>query len=229
MNYVIRIKDITSNSIGSSLKLPKDKNFDVDYEFLMTRRQTNEIRRHSEDYKFLPANQNFDFLPVGSKDTYPFRFRIVRFPISEDTCELIITNLSRTEFPSEAIKKIYHMRWGVETSFRELKYAVGLTNFHSKKVAYILQEIFARLTMYNFCEVITTNVIIQQKDRKYDYQVNYTIAIAICLEFFKSLSDMPPPDVEALIQRYILPVRPGRKDPRKVKFKSTVSFLYRVA
>ena len=25
------------------------------------------------------------------------------------------------------------MRWGIETSFRELKYAVGLTSFHSKK------------------------------------------------------------------------------------------------
>ncbi len=130
MNYVIRIKDITSNGIGSGLKLPKKKSFDFDYEFLMTRQQTNEIRRHPEVYKFLPANQNFDFLPVGSKDTYPFKFRIVRFPISDNSYELIITNLDRAEFPPELLKRIYHMRWGVETSFRELKYAIGLTCFH---------------------------------------------------------------------------------------------------
>jgi hypothetical protein len=46
------------------------------------------------------------------------------------------------------IKEIYALRWGIETSFRELKYAIGLSNFHAKKVAYIKQEIFARLTLF---------------------------------------------------------------------------------
>ncbi|RHQ11110.1 hypothetical protein DW981_10495 [Clostridium sp. AM49-4BH] len=26
------------------------------------------------------------------------------------------------------MKEIYHLRWGIETSFRELKYAIGLTS-----------------------------------------------------------------------------------------------------
>ena len=38
-----------------------------------------------------------------------------------------------------------------------------------------------------------------------------------------------PPDIELLIRRNTLPVRPGRKDPRKVKTQSAVSFLYRIA
>ena len=121
------------------------------------------------------------------------------------------------------------MRWGIETSFRELKYAIGLTNFHSKKVPYIIQEIFARLTMYNFCEIITTHVVIKQKDRKYNYQVNFTVAISVCLYYFKYKDAGPPPNVEALIQKNISSVRNGRKDHRKVKTKSTVSFIYRVA
>lgn len=121
------------------------------------------------------------------------------------------------------------MRWGIETSFRELKYAIGLMNFHAKKVEYIIQEIFASLTMYNFCELITIHVVIQQKERKYVYQVNFTMAIAICLRYFKCNKNIPPPNVEALIHRYILPIRPNRKDSRKVKPKSSVSFLYRVA
>ena len=141
----------------------------------------------------------------------------------------IITNLSKKEFSVEKIKEIYHMRWGIETSFRELKYAIGLTNFHSKKTVYIIQEIFARLTMYNFCEIITTHVVIHQKDRKYSYQVNFTMAISICLHYFKCMNAVSPPNVEALIQKNILPVRDGRKDPRKVRTKSSVSFIYRVA
>ncbi|MBW9158408.1 transposase [Clostridium tagluense] len=121
----------------------------------MTRRQTNEIKAHPEKYKFMPKNQNFDYLPVGYKGIYSINFRIVRFPISENIYEVIITNITEKEFPAERIKEIYHLCWGIETSFRELKYAIGLTNLHSKKTAYIVQEIFARLTMYNFCEMIT--------------------------------------------------------------------------
>ena len=81
--------------------------------------------------------------------------------------------------------------------------------------------------MYNFCEIITTNVVIKQPERKYIYQVNFTIAISVCLRYFKSKVDIPAIDVEALIQMNILPVRKGRSDPRKVKPKSHVSFTYR--
>lgn len=44
-----------------------------------------------------------------------------------------MTNLDRTEFPLEEIKELYNKRWGIETSFRELKYAIGLNALHSKK------------------------------------------------------------------------------------------------
>lgn len=85
------------------------------------------------------------------------------------------------------------------------------------------------MIMYNFCELITTNVIITQKDTKHLYQVNYTMAIHICRYFFKILKDKKPPDVSKLIQKYILPIRLERSDPRKVKVQSSISFLYRVA
>lgn len=227
--YVIRVKDINSNGITSGLSLPDEKEFDMKYSILLTRRQTKEIKANPEKYKFMPANQNFDYLPVGDKGNYQMNFRIVRFAIAENAYEVIITNLPKDEFPPEAIKEIYHMRWGIETSFRELKYAIGLTNFHSKKVPYIIQEIFARLTMYNFCEIITTHVVIKQKDRKYNYQVNFTVAISVCLYYFKCKDAELPPNVEALIQKNILPIRNGRKDCGRVKTKSVVSFIYRVA
>ena len=121
------------------------------------------------------------------------------------------------------------MRWGIETSFRELKYAVGLTNFHSKKREYITQEIWARLILYNFCEIITANTVINKGTKKHIYQVNYTFAIHICRYFISKMAENSPPDVEALISKEILPVRSGRHNPRKVVPKKAVSFLYRVA
>ena len=161
--------------------------------------------------------------------TYELSFRIVRFPINEDSYEIIVTNLDRFHFPVEKIKEIYHLRWGIETSFRELKYAVGITSFHARKPDYIKQEIYAKLLLYNYCELITTHVIQQMEKKDKTKQVNFTIAIYICREYLRQKRNLSPPDVIKLIEKHILPVRPGRKDPRKVKPQASVSFLYRIA
>ena len=60
-------------------------------------------------------------------------------------------------------------------------------------------------------------------------QVNFTIAIYICREYLRNKRNLSPPDVINLIEKHVLPVRPGRKNPRKVKPQASVSFLYRVA
>ena len=93
-NYVIRVKDIGSNGITSGLSLPNKETFDIEYSTLLTRRQTNEVKAHPEKYKFMSSTKNFDYLPVGDKEIYPINFRVVRFAISENTYEVIITNLT---------------------------------------------------------------------------------------------------------------------------------------
>lgn len=225
--YVIRVKDVESTGIASSLKLADKDEIDQKVNLVLTRKQTNEVKAQPELYKFLKKKSPFDFVDLHKNKFYPMTFRVVRFKISENTYETLITNLSTEDFSSEELKALYHMRWGIETSFRELKYALGLTSFHAKKVTYITQEVFARLVMYNFSLIITLNVTIEQKNTKHIYQVNFTVAIQICKRFIRR--SMPPTHVEALIKKNILPIRKNRKDPRKIKFKSAISFLYRVA
>ena len=53
-------------------------------------------------------------------------------------------------------------------------------------------------------------------------QVNFTIAIYICREYLRNKRNLSPPDVINLIEKHVLPVRPGRKDPRKVKTQASV-------
>lgn len=106
-------------------------------------------------------SSTFAYLDQHTNEFYPISFRVVRFKITDNAYEAIITNLDAEEFSSQKIKKLYHMRWGIKISFRELKYAMGLISFHSKKVKHITQEIFARLTMYNFCELITMHIVIR--------------------------------------------------------------------
>jgi len=228
-NYVIRVKDAGSNGILSGLRLPSDGEFDITVQRILTRKQTKEIKAHPEIYRFLPGNVTFDFLDLYANKFYPISLRIVRFKIADDSYETVITNLNQSDFSPGELKELYKKRWGIETSFRELKYAVGLTHFHAKKVEYIVQEIFARMIMYNFSEMITSHVVIQYRDTRYAYQVNFTVAIHICKYFFRCRDNVLPPNVEALIQKNILPIRPGRKDIRKIRYKTAVSFIYRVA
>lgn len=225
--YLIRVKDITSNGIVSGLGIAENGTFDKYVSLTLTRTQSK--AKKTKDYKFMPTCQRFDYIPIGSTKEYTLHFRVVRFPIADGSYETIITNLEKDEFSSDYIKEMYHLRWGIETSFRELKYSVGLINFHAKKVEYIKQEIFARLTMYNYCEAIITQIIIKQTQKTKVYQVNFTVAIFICREYLSNKRKLKPPDIVLLIQRNILPIRPGRQDPRKVNVQKPVSFLYRVA
>ncbi|TCZ78403.1 hypothetical protein E0485_07825 [Paenibacillus albiflavus] len=102
------------------------------------------------------------------------------------------------------------MRWDIETSFRALKYTVGLTNFHAKRQESIIQEIFARMILHNFAEMITSHVIISQMDKRHQYQVNFTVAVHVCRHFLRSRDEEPPPDIKALIRKNILPIQPIR-------------------
>jgi IS4 transposase len=195
----------------------------------LTRKQTNEVRARPDVYRFVSNTSTFDFLDHHTNKFYPISFRIVRFNLSENSYETVITNLDASDFPPQELKRLYNMRWGIETSFRALKYTVGLTSFHSKKREHIIQEVFARIILYNFAEMITSHVVISQADTKHAYQVNFTVAVHICKRFLRLGNNAPPLHVEALIRMNILPVRPNRKNTRKIRCKTAVSFLYRIA
>lgn len=229
-NYVIRVKSQNlGKGILSKTDLPVGREFDEIVSVLMTRRQTKEIKSKPNLYRFLSTSSTFDFLPLSSKDTYRITFRVVGVEIGEDKFQYLITNLDES-FTLEDLKYLYFKRWGIEISFRELKHTIGLMHFNSKKVEHIKQEIFAKMILYNFCEMITLDVVIKQDaNRKYSYQANFTVAMTICIKFLRCFNDKHPPDVEALISKYIYPIREGRNFFRDIKVKQCRGFLYRVA
>lgn len=230
--FLIRIKDTMKNGIASAVNLPADNEFDVSISLNLTRKQTNEAKA-DKSLKYLPLNINFDYLPSHCKygaplKPYTINCRFVRVKITDNTYELLLTNLKPEDFSSSDLKQLYSMRWGIETSFRSLKYTLGLLHFHSKKTEYIIQEIFAKLIMYNFAELIISHIVIKQKKRILTYKVNFSASIHICRNFL--LKNISPLDVEALISSHLLPVRAGLTNPRgSPSSRRIISFLYRVS
>lgn len=233
VDFLLRVKQ-DANCMAEIRKLQMET-LDKDIDVSVTTTQTNEDKRLGR--RFIQTGSkngrvNSSKTSISRWDfesPYRLSFRAVRFMLDNGEYETVVTSLDRKAFPYELIKELYHMRWGVETSFRELKYAIGLVNIHAKKDELIRQDIFASLIMYNFCERITGAVVVQRKIANvYTYQVNYTMAIHICRDFYAQ-SDKFGLLVLDEIQKYILPIRPGRRDKRNMKNKTVVSFLYRIA
>ena len=229
--FLIRVKDFSYGGILYSLNIPIGDELDFDVTLHLTRKKSLEDK--TKFIKFLSNKCVFDYLPVScakssSVPTYDIKFRVVRIKLSEDSYETFITNLDREVFGSDEIKNLYSMRWGIETSFRSFKHTLGTLFFHSKKTEYILQEIFAKLVIYNFAQMISSHVIIKQKNRKYHYQVNFAATVYICKNFlFKNIS---PSLLEALVCQHVLPIREGVSKIRKLTGrKPTPSFLYRIS
>lgn len=228
--YLIRVK----NDYLKEIKALPMEELDTVIKFQLRTTQTKEDKKLFAEGKAKWITGPSKFGKYKKDVTWDFEspcdvtLRIVRFKITDDTYETIVTSLNRFQFNIEKIKYLYHLRWGIETSFRELKYTIGLVNFHSKKKEYIIQEIYSRLIMYNFSQRITKQVIIENKETKYIYKVNFTMSAHICFDYFRYRGNKPP-DVNNLISKYIEPVREGRADERKLKPKSAVFFLYRVA
>lgn len=233
--FLIRIKDRKSNGLLKGFDLPDCDEFDLSLDLHLTRKQTNDVKELFKDrnhYHFIPYTSFFDFLPAKSKKSDPLVFfnlklRLVRFEISPGKYEVVATNLDTNQFPPEKLKFLYSLRWGIETSFRSLKYTIGLLHFHSKKPEHIIQEIFAKLIMYNFTELIVSGISIPKSKRKYPYKINFSAAAIVCRKFFVGLC--APGNVETVIKKHILPIRSNRSCPRNLHSKTAVSFIYRVA
>ncbi|WP_458455719.1 IS4 family transposase [Methanobrevibacter sp.] len=232
--FLIRIKD-GKTGIKDGLELPDENEFDVDISLKLTRKQTNEMKellKAKNHYRFIAHTTPFDYLPKKSRKAdpvqlYELKFRIVRFKITEDAYETVLTNLDSTSYPPEKLKQLYAARWGIETSFRDLKYTIGMLDFHSKKVMCIQQEIYAHLIMYNFAEMITSHVVIEKKQRKYTYKANFSVAAHMCRLFYRGKTTSP--NLETIIARNIIPIRTDRHRERHLTVKIFHGFLYRVA
>lgn len=229
-DFVLRVKQNRS-AMREIARLPMCE-LDCTIGFTITTTQTNEdkLRRHiyiQVPKKSKPGSKTrrgrWDFI-----SPYPMRLRIVRFQLDTVEFETLATSLP-SSFTIDDLKALYYMRWGIETSFRDLKYTVGLVHLHGKSDQFVEQEIYAALTAFNFASRIAREVVIQQpKDGVYAYRVNFKNAVALVKKHIRN----PELDNNALVRgiaKHTIPIRPGRQDRRNLKVKGFVGFTYRIA
>lgn len=233
--YVIRFKESSVNNIAYGIKLPDSDTYDFTKEIYLTHSRKKELfLRKDKHVKYICKKTGEDeFDAIGKRELLPIKLRFVKFPLKNNTYEILVTNLSEQEFSSEELKVLYNMRWGIESSYKELKYAAGLIGLHSKKREYIEQEVWARLILFNYSEAIAMRISVEKRKfsqkLKYKYQLNFTTAIYLCRLFLRKNSALSAITLESTIENNILPVRQGRNAFRVQRPAKPASFCYRTA
>lgn len=223
--YVIRAKDRKNGGIIKGISIPKTDEFDYIQDRIFVHRMKKAYKEHPDKYQVTHKTMSPYFLNKETHE-YPLAFRVVRLKLDNGSYECLLTNLPQDQFDLNALKEIYHMRWGIETSFRQLKHTIGLVDFHSKKIEAVKQEIWARLIMFNFCSAIGKTVTHKDKTAKYKWMLNFSNLVLICRRIL--LWDYGVlPTLGELISRVVSPIRPGRNNPRNKRRQRSSSFNYR--
>lgn len=225
-HFLIRARDIDSNKIMKGLHLENEED-EFDKDIVKYIAKSKKVARYlnldeNASVYYCYKHHSVDFL-TETNPVYKMQFRVVRFKLDNGSYESVITNLSREEATPAQLKKLYNMRWGIETSFRALKYTLGGYTFHSKKMNSVMQELFGKLILFNFCCFIIGLTNFKDEMRsKYKKKINMATAIKICTTYLNEGSHTM---VEGILARFLTPIRKDRSSPRgRVREQSARSF-----
>ncbi len=150
------------------------------------------------------------------------RFVCVELPSGEK--EVLITSLlDKEQYKRSVFKRLYHLRWDIEESFKKDKHRLQLENFSGKSIVAIYQDFYANILIGNITSILSSSLG-DQIDRKtnktkYKYQINITTSLAkvketIALLFTKSNIIQILGKLIQLFLLNILPIRPNRSFER---------------
>lgn len=162
--------------------------------------------------------------------------RVIKFLLSSGETETLITDIYNKKMGVKAFKKLYFMRWPIETKFDEVKNKLGIENFTGNSKKAIEQDFYATMYLSNIAAAAwwEAQAVVESeregKNNKYSYEVNVNHEIGVLKDrFIFALSrDNAAYEVRKIIEllaKRVCPVKPGRspvrnKSPRHAKFHS---------
>jgi len=157
----------------------------------------------------------------------PLPLRLIRVELPSGEVEILITSLlDKNEFPREIFKDLYAKRWPIEEKYKVAKCRIQIENFSGKSVEAIYQDFYAKLFTLNLTAALIHPVHemarTEYQGRKFKYHVNLSQALSKMKHTVAVLFNRPNREIEGIIIKLfklfldsVLPLRPGRKSPRK--------------
>ena len=156
--------------------------------------------------------------------------RLLRIELSSGETEILMTSLKdQIKYPHSIFKKLYSLRWGVETFYDELKNKIKAELFSGYSKHSILQDFYATLFVANVQSLIVGEIneeLKKKKTGKHKYKVNNNLSYGflknriISLFFSQENADDVFLELKGLFKRHLVPIRPDRKNIRNMtKYK----------
>ena len=177
----------------------------------------------------------------NSNRTYPYReknpelynylisgnsikVRCVKVTLNTGETEILLTNLEQNEFSKEEIKELYNYRWKIEINYKHLKNNLKIERISSSKITLIKQDIFSQVLVSNMLQAFINDNDKKIKQEKYKnpMKTNNNMSVGIFKntliyilleEDIKKREEMMDKFC-ILLEKYILPIKKGRKNPR---------------
>jgi len=164
-------------------------------------------------------------LPKGST----VQVRLIKIKLDNGLIEVLATNLFDTEkYPYQMFKKLYSLRWEIETRYNCLKNKLQMELYSGHKVGNLKQDFYISIFLANLQAILSKppqEYLEKAFDkRKYKYSINENVTIGILKNRIITLFLHQQPDeilrqLEDLIIKHSEPVRPNRNVPRIKHFK----------
>lgn len=224
--FLIRSKSPASSGSFIRNLIEPDVETDKKVHLGLTRSHKKQYKKHPDQYKTMKKNVAFDPIPFDDFETvYFIDIRCICLQLENGSFEYLITNLPKRRFSTNDIKELYHLRWGIETAFRTLKYALSLAYLHSRKREYIIQEIYAKVILNNLTALIYDYAQCEYKPRasnKHQYNVAFDNIVAVVKLFLTQ--NLSRKTLKALLLENTSRVRQDTKNPRNVRSQSSIPF-----
>jgi len=131
------------------------------------------------------------------------------------------TLTDETDYPLEKIKTMYLRRWQIEVSLRDLKSTMGMEILRCKSPEMILKEIWMNLIGYNALCFLQVKAALREGVNRFRLSFKGSLEVMRSwVERFRNPKESPRKLLEKLFTHmtaHLLPIRPGRIEPRVKK------------
>lgn len=228
----IIIMDRNYRSLSNMYKFIKnDDKFLIRITSLAYKKEQQEMKTDDEIIEIKPNSNRtypyrgknpelYNYLISGNR----IKVRCVKVTLNTGETEILLTNLEQNEFSKEEIKKLYNYRWKIEINYKHLKNNLKIESISSSKITLIKQDIFSQVLVSNMLQAFINDNDKKIKQEKYKnpMKTNNNMSVGIFKntliyilleEDIKKREEMMDKFC-ILLEKYILPIKKGRKNPR---------------
>lgn len=162
----------------------------------------------------------YEYLKKGNT----IKIRCIMIILETGEIEYLLTNLEEDIFSTNDINELYNLRWQIELNYRHLKNDIKIECITSSKEILIKQDIYSQVLVSNILQAYINDgdKLVSNLKYKNKMKVNNNMAVGIFKNsfiyiFLEENIDRRSKLMEKLqeaINKFIIPVKPGRKNPR---------------